>query len=308
MAPELHSTPHRGHTPRAATALAALVLLAGLAAPAAAQQQPWTGLRAMGMADAFVGGGSGTSAIYHNPAGISLAPIYSAELGYLHNIGPNLHTLGVGIADGATNPNFGGAIAYNLTIGDGRFGDDGLEGTRDHDLRAALTVPIVPQRITFGFGTRYVNFSRGTREELAANQFRAYGFGFDLGLIAAVIPEFAVGVSFLNLGAPEDANLPRTLRAGTALFLGPLHLELDYGADFDSADDTTSTFAVGTEISIANTVPVRAGFRHEGLTDRNVLTGGIGYRTPEGGIDAAIVANPSTPRDIAFAFSLLGYF
>lgn len=299
---------HRCRRGRCAPLLLAFAALLALPAQAVAQET-WSGLRAMGMADAFVGGGSGPSAIFHNPAGVGIAPLYAAEIGYRHDLAPDLHTLGFSLADGSTNPNFGGALAYTVTLGDGRIGDDGLHGTRNHDVRAAISLPIIPQQVSFGFGARYLNHALGTQEPLAANRLRSRGFTFDLGILAAIIPEFAVGASFLNLGGPDSAQLPRTLRLGTGLFFGPIHVEVDYGLDFDSDPERTSNvFAVGTELTFADNVPVRAGYRREMLTERNLVSAGLGYRYPAGGIDAAVIVNPSGDRDVAFALSLLGYF
>lgn len=268
-------------------------------------REVWRGVRAMGMADVFAGGGGGNSALYHNPAGIGIAPVYALETGYRRTGSDGLNAFGVSMVDAKTNPYLAAGVGYSVTFGDGT--GDALPGVRDQNLRLAIAVPVIPRRVAFGGGARYVNYLRGVKLETEEERFRYSGLLWDVGAVAAFTPNFSVGASFNNLGSVSDLQVPRLLRVGAAAFIGPAHVELEYEGDLDSREDWTSSWGGALEVTI-DTTPIRVGYKRDGVREGNVLGAGFGLRSERGGVDVGFQIDPSDSTFWEIALSFSGYF
>ncbi len=128
-------------------------------------------VRAAGMGSAFVGGGTGTGAIYANPAGVVMSALYAFDVGYQRRQVGGLNAIGVSVVDAKTNPSVAAGAAYSFGFGENQGLVDQLEAdeaddidgrVRDHDFRGILAVPLVPARIALGVGVHYVNHRRGS--------------------------------------------------------------------------------------------------------------------------------------------------
>ena len=96
---------------RTVTLVAAVVLLSGLTGSARGQEE-MTGVRAMGMGEAFTGGPSGSGSLYFNPAGVSSLMMYSVETSYVYDQLTGRNLLHASIVDGATPPE--GSVFFYL--------------------------------------------------------------------------------------------------------------------------------------------------------------------------------------------------
>lgn len=277
---------------------------------AAAAQTEGTSLRAFGMGDAFVGGGNSNGAIFHNPAGIVTASMYSAEAAYVFRDGTNSSAATASIIDSSTNPNIGAGVAYSYGFGGGV--DDVSSAISDHDVRVALSSPAVPGRFSIGLGGRYM--SVGGRFPIDENgdevrQKRDKAFTMDVGLMA-MAGALSIGVAAQNLIQADAFNLPRRWSAGIGVEAGDFHAEAQYVGQSLAGGGTESIghgVAVGAEYVIV-VVPIRVGFSRDGLTEQNSISTGLGYRSESFGLDAAFRQNLVENQERTFGGSISLYF
>lgn len=297
----------------AALRIRLFALLAALAAflpvPLAAQTDG-ASLRAFGMGDAFVAGGNSNGAIFHNPAGIVTASMYSAEAGYVFRDGNNSSAATASIIDSSTNPNIGAGVAY--TYGFGGAVDDVSSAISDHDIRFALSSPAVPGRFSIGLGGRYMSVGGRFPFDDEGNEVRSErdkAFTMDVGVMA-LAGIVTVGAAAQNLIQADDFNLPRRWTAGAGVLSGDFHVEAQYVGQSLAGGGTENVghgFAIGAEY-IAVSVPIRVGFSRDGLTDQNSISTGLGYRSQTFGVDAAFRQNLDENQERTFGGSLSLYF
>lgn len=288
--------------------LFALLALLALAAPAAAQTE-FTSVRELGMGSAFAGGGNSNGAIFHNPAGIVTAAVYSFEAGYMYGAGNSSNSLGASIVDSKTNPNVAAGFGYSYTFSNGPTDSD-ADNIGDHNIRGALGFPIVPQVAAIGIGAHYITYNRGTTTNDEGDQvdvqFRA--LSLDVGLQAVAARTVSFGIAARNLLQPTEYVPPREIAGGIGVFVDALHFEAQYLAREDKvAEVWDSGFGLGLEYTIA-VVPVRLGFQRESTLGENFVTAGLGWRNEVAGADLAFRQNIDNTDDRYVAISASGYW
>jgi len=296
---------------RSLIVLATLAVVVLAAAPVVAQSE-MRNPRAVGMGEAYAGGGNASGAIFHNPAGIITAGVYEGLAGWQLAGATDSNAIGVSIVDSKTNPNVAAAAAWSYVFANGD-GDTRADDARDHHFRGALAFPVVPQRLSLGLGARYTSVRTGWSlgsdgTESGGEAQRAKPFTFDAGLMASVNRNLVVGASFQNILQPDDAIEGRRYNAGIGVYLDALHVELAYAGEQSlTGSQTGHGVRAGAEYTLGP-VPIRLGFSRNGLSEQNYVHGGLGYRSRTVGLDVALQQNVSgVPDDRLILISISGY-
>lgn len=236
-----------------------------------------TTTRSLGLANAMVASSAGTSAIWHNPAAITSAMIYSVEGSYLYD-----HTLGghgaeLNVVDMKTSQVVGAAIGFMYEYG---AGSQHLISTR-----IGFGVSLADNLISLGVTGIYSYLKR--HDETVMSQF-----SMDAGLMLRPVSWLSIGFAAQNLiNGDNKAYMPCMITAGIAAGSIQYGFNVMFDASFNvNAKDIASTggYAVGLEYVLKKQVPIRLGYRYEGK-DHHVITAGLGYRDEGGrvGLDLA---------------------
>lgn len=267
-----------------------VVALVCLGANAAYADEGLGSLRAAGMGDNMVAGAAGTAALFHNPAGLAAIPLYTMEAGYDLSLASKTHHLGISAADSQTNPGIAGGFAYTFSFSNGE--DKGkYDDIRDHNIRIASALPVIPEVLILGLTGQYLNYNHGRETSLpdAAKQ-RYNGFTLDVGVMARLGNKFFVGFVAQDLLLVEGARDFRTMRVGAGAVFGILRLQGEYGVKLDGPRSTHHGGG-GLELMLQS-VAMRGGFRHitegaPGTSAENLISFGAGYRGRSFGFDFA---------------------
>lgn len=257
-----------------AFAVGALFLL-GTASTVSAQTE-MTGVRAMGMGDAFTAQPTGAGALFHNPAGISALMMYSVEASYVHDQVDGLNIIHASIVDGKSNPNLGGGIGYTFSVSSSNANRPSFEG---HDFYGAMAMPVVPGWVIAGAEVHYLDYTQSDRD-------LADGVTFDGGVLVSLGDFFSFGTAVRNINEQENSGRPLEASFGLAFRMVSLALGVDTILSFADAEGPYTSYAAGLEYLVGGIVPVRVGYQRDGQTDHNIISGGAGYRSELFGLDA----------------------
>ncbi len=284
------------------TALLFAVAILSMVATATAQEVTATS-RSAGMGEALSAGASGTSAIWHNPAGIATALMYSAEAGYAYDSRKKINAVTANLVDTKSNAKLGGGLGFVYETGD----DASIADYKAYHFRGGLAVPLVQGLIKVGVSAHYADIDREGLEKVEA-------LVVDGGLVVQPTDGLNIGVAVFNLANGGFRELmPRTAAAGIAL------ASLDYGfhvsgdmvfnLDHETPADAR-TWRAGIEVLAADTFPVRAGYQYDELAAESVVSVGAGFRDRGAsiGLDASYQHNLDDAADKVFVGSLAVYF
>lgn len=239
-------------------------------------------MRSAGMGDNNVATATSNGAIFHNPAGLAGASLYSLEAGYDASFRTRTHRLVLSVADSKTNEAIAGGFAYTFS-----FAQDGSEPyeerKRDHDLRIAGALPIIPQRLSIGVSGRYLNYKHGEDESRTDSN----GFSMDAGLMARLTDQVFFGFAAQDLVFVKGATGRRKLRSGLGAFFGPVQINAQWAAGIDRGQEETvqHRFGGGVEVNLDGLM-LRVGYQHHFWDHDNVLSVGFGFRSDGFGLDA----------------------
>jgi hypothetical protein len=252
----------------------ALLAVPAVAGPALAQEE-MTGVRAMGMGEAFTGGPTGTGSLYLNPAGISALMMYSVETAYVYDQATGRNLLHASIVDGKSNPSLGGGIGYTFAIS----GQDApLPDFRSHDLYGALAFPIVPGWMLMGASVHYLNYDQFSKN-------LADGVTMDAGLLVSLGDVISVGAAARHLIDIDGAGFNREARFGLAFHSGSAQVGFDTLVDF-AADGPQTSYMAGAEVMALQRLPIRVGYHYDGALEHHIISAGVGWRSELLGVDA----------------------
>lgn len=268
-----------------AVVAAALILFAG----DVAAQEFTQSVRSAGMGEAFTSVATGTSAIYHNPAGAARAVMYSVDAAYEYT--PDGNVLSASVVDSKTNPSIAAGVGYAYMFG---RGDNDVRG---HDIRLGLAIPVLPDRISIGAGGRWLIIKdtilteNDEGDEVQTDVELMNGPTLDAGIIVKATNSLHFGISGQNLieqcSKPECRTIAPTMITGGASFGSEIGLVLsvDAGVNLTTGPDPALEAGVGAEYLIQQVVPVRAGYQYRGALDQQLLTFGLGWRSSAAGVD-----------------------
>ncbi len=254
---------------RASVLRATLISALFFASPAMAQlmESP----RGVGMSKAVRGDPVGNSALVYNPAGMSRAYQYAAQVQYFRGGPGELNSVGANVVDSKTQPALAVGLAYGY-----QFADSGAEGAiTGHDGRMAFSHAISPNQFHMGVGLHYVQLDRDIEgvEDVS-------GFSMDAGLLWSITGALHIGIVGENLINLDDAAYPRRAGGGIGYSGSPLVLDVDVLADFDTDSKTTVAVHAGAELLIADSVPLRVGYSSEPRAEgerTQFVGGGVGF-------------------------------
>jgi long-subunit fatty acid transport protein len=265
-----------------------LFILAALAssAPAAAQEFV-RGSRSGGMGEAGTAAASVNGAISVNPAGIAREVSYAVDTGYART--PTGNVLSASVVDSQTNPSISAGVGYSFLSGHGSFDDFSA-----HEIRLGIALPVMPEQISFGVGGRYLIAEKDGVELLNGLTLDA-GAMFRLG---DVLHFALVGRNLIDQCTRPECSTLAPLEVGGGFAFGgaeALTVVADVIVEL-SSDEPAPSYRIGTEYVIQEAVPVRAGFYYRSLTSSGHITGGLGWRSSDAGLDSAFQINPADPE------------
>ncbi len=242
-----------------------------------------TGARALGLAEAFTANATGNSALYHNPAGIGVASMYTAEGSYIY--GPDSNSFAASVIDSKLNP----MLALGLGYAYETVSKPQING---HDARAAVALTLIPQHLVLGVGGRYLRYDTNVADATVPS-----GFTLDSGATLNIIQGLSLGVSGNNLIDVCDGNTeaectraiaPRTAGGGIAFgsSLG-FQINADIRANLSDKDNVFMTYGGGLELFFNQIIALRTGYKYvanPGAEDNRIGVG-LGYRSRAAGID-----------------------
>lgn len=249
--------------------------------------------RSAGMNGAARAWGSGTSAMFYNPANLAETQAYHLE--GIVQLTPEAarQAYGAAIMDSITN-RLAGGVSFVASFLD----PDGLN-RQSLDGRLGLGYPIT-DRFLVGIGGRYYRgtqlgvgpfgesaFSGGLSDGTTRKPFLET-FTFDAGLTIRPTEGLALSVVGQNLTFMNNGVLPALLGGGIGYATNGFTIEVDGLADLNSWGRPTARVMAGAEYLIAGMVPVRAGYRYDEGAAQHVLSAGLGYTSREFGIEASV--------------------
>lgn len=237
---------------------------------------------------------SSIEALYANPAGMATARIY--HVGGIAQIWPQARrqTYGAAAVDSIVNKQrIAGGVAANWTSQD----PDGVK--RDSfDFRFALAAPL-SDRFFLGGTLRYLSLSEdgfpgtdGLTPSVASQGLDdgdiVADLTFDAGVTLQISRELALSAVGTNLTNPGHGFLPLTFGGGAGFGSEEFTLELDVVGDFTTYDDTALRVMAGGEVLLADSFPIRAGYRFDEGLDTHSVGGGLGFVSPDFAVDASV--------------------
>lgn len=262
---------------------------------------------AMGGANQVWGGS--TSAIFANPANLSLYRVYHLE--GLAAFGPE-----------ARRQSYGGAVVDSSTSRvAGGFGGtwsqmdpDGIK-RQWTDLRLTLAYPL-GDRFHIGVTGRYLRTTQGTGRGPFGASAASDGtpgdpitshFTFDAGVAVAITESLRFAVSGRNLTAPGTGLMPTAVAGGLGWSNQTVSAEANTLVDFTTWSGPRARAMLGGEILLADHIPLRTGYRYDAGMKTHALSLGAGYVDRRFSIDVAarrdIVADhPSTLISVGLRF------
>jgi hypothetical protein len=318
------------------------VFVAGLVGAADARAQDFVGARALALGESYRALATGNDAIYYNPAGLPLLRRYALEGHYVMDLADERHQGDISVVDSKTN-----ALAVGLA-----YTFQGSELTRRqtlaHTATLAVAYPIFPQLFSIGAGFKYKNVS----DAIAGNYLNA--LSADVGLLTKIPGGFsfaAVGYNLIPLRTVDSAHMPVSAGFAGAIDLGPLSalifggrpavgglmdasgvpnpspmgilrgpldgltLSCDWLVNFETLYGSKSQVSGGLEWLLAESVPVRAGWWWDELTNEQRVSVGLGVVVPLFAVDVSLQqsVDVSLPKSITVAerrilsFALKGF-
>lgn len=237
--------------------------------------------------------GSGTTAMFLNPANLAEVPAY--HLQGVAQLIPEAarQAYGAVIMDSITNK-----LAGGVSVVGGFINPDGID-RQSLDIRVGLAYPIA-DRLLIGITGRYLRatqlgagpfgdsvFSGGLEDGEGRHPFVSIPT-FDAGLTIKITQGLALSVVGTSLTYPNHGVLPTTVGGGIGYSGSGLTIEADALGDFTTWGRPTLRAMAGAEYVIAERFPVRLGYRFDEGVEQHSLSGGFGYVTREFSVEASV--------------------
>ncbi len=233
-----------------------------------------TTARGLGLANAMSASSGGTAAVWHNPAAITQAVMYSAEAAYRFGNKNGTHGFQIDLLDMKSNEYVGAEIGYDY-----EYSKPNDKSQHFNHVRLGLAVPLANNLVSIGVTGIYSNIKYDG--ETALSQFT-----MDVGLMIKPLSWLSLSFVAQNLIVGDYAYvMPRMYTTGIAFSSLELGLGLMFDASFNgSADDikNTGSYAVAIEYLLLKEFPIRLGYRYEAPDAQHVIAAGVGYRDSGG--------------------------
>lgn len=260
--------------------------------------------RPLGMGGATRAIAGSNTALYLNPAGMSLGNVYHVQTLYYMEPMTNSHLGGVSIVDSVTS-----GVGAGLHFSYFNLDPDG-EDREDYDIRLGLSYAI-GQWLCLGVTIKYLYTDRNGEGPLGTALMPSSGdpllntVTVDAGLIIKLGDRFFLGAVGYNLTNLDSLFAP--LRAGfgaATTIIDNLTIAFDVLLDFTSRDETLIYYMGGMEYFLINHIPIRIGYQYDGLDLTHNISGGLGYIDQNFGIEASFFQEIDGPKDTILTLTL----
>lgn len=235
--------------------------------------------------------GVSTTALYLNPANMSLARVYHLEA--LASFSPEAkrQTYGLAAVDSVLNASH---VAGGLGGTWSQLDPDGIHRSWT-DVRVAASLPL-GDYLSLGTTLRWLRVDQGVSAgpfgKSPASDGTRDGPVFDAVTIDAgatgSIGGFRLAVVGHNLTNPATALAPTTATGGLGYSTETFAVEADGLLDFTTWGGTRGRFMGGGELFLAERYALRAGWRYDGGTATNAVSFGAGYIDPRWSVELAV--------------------
>lgn len=289
------------------------VMLCPLLAMAQSEKLPGTDqvgdARMLAMGGALRASSSNTSAVYVNPAAMSMANVFHMNLKYQFTGLEKIHNAGVAFVDGWNSPYLAGGLALD-------YQHDSKEWTDFESWNLRLATSFSIRKIAFlGVTAHYIRSSLDVEEDSygpnlvpaipLAESYQVRGFTWDVGAIVRAGDILSVGIVGYNITNPDSVYAPFKLAGGvSSLIKNMLLIEADLVADFSSHDETALELQVGTELILQQKFSLRAGYDHDFHSQINRISAGAGYSAPRFAIDLGYAQDIEFSQRVRIALGL----
>lgn len=265
--------------------------------------------RSAAMGGALRALGNSLDGLYLNPANMATSRVY--HLGAVAQIWTQAQRQSYGGAavDSILNPErIAGGIAVTTTSQ-----DPGAMKRSSLDMRFALAFPF-SDKVFFGASVKHLTLGQDGQPSGALTPTQATAglrkesifreISVDAGLTVKPIPELSIAAVGVNLTNPGSALMPLLVGGGIGFGTADFSIEADVGADLTTYEKTLLTFNGGGEYLIAGMVPVRVGYVYDQAFERQAVSFGAGFLSPEFAVDAAMRISVDGPVATALLFGL----
>jgi hypothetical protein len=223
--------------------------------------------------------GTSTTALYENPANLTISRVYHFEA--LAAVSPEARrqSYGGAVVDSNTS-RLAGGVGGTFSLMD----PDGIHRSWT-DLRLGLAYPL-GDKISIGGAGRYLRVSQSLATGPLGSSLASDGtpgapifnaFTFDIGASVTPTNGLRFGLVGKNLSNPGNGLAPTLLQGGVGYFTDIFSIEADGLADFTTWSSTRGRFMLGGEVFLANHFPLRAGYRYDDGTRVHSVSAGAGY-------------------------------
>ena len=247
--------------------------------------------RGVAMGGALNALGVSTTALFLNPANMSLARVYHIEGLAAFQPESSRQTYGLAIVDSVLNSSH---VAGGLGGTWSTLDPDGIN-RQWTDVRGGISLPIA-SFLSVGAAVRWLS----VQQAVDAGPFGAslasggtptapifQNFTFDFGATAS-LEGFRLGVVGHNLTNPGTGLAPTTAAAGLGYSNDKFSLEADGMLDFTTYASTRGRVMAGGEVFVAERYALRAGWRYDTGTKLNTPSIGLGYIDPKWSAEIAV--------------------
>jgi hypothetical protein len=237
--------------------------------------------RSLSMGNAVRAASFGTSGLYFNPAGMSQIYQYAIETGYSYSDWKSGHVFHVSVIDSKTNQNLGAGVGYSYLWNEfPKAGEDPAVTRSGHLIRAAISGGAQYDfiRLMIGGGLKYCDIKR-------SDDFSLTSTNFDVGAIIGLFDQFFIGVVGYNILNRKNPEMPIGLGTGAAFKYMNFLLSFDALLDFKTTEKKKINYMFGTEYIFFQIISIRAGFKMDGLLEKDSASAGIGYISDLFGLD-----------------------
>jgi hypothetical protein len=268
--------------------------------------------RAVGMGGALNALGVSTTALYLNPANMSLARVYHIEGLAAFSPEARRQTYGAAAVDSVLNASH---VAGGLGGTWSQLDPDGIRRTWT-DLRAGASFPL-GDYFSFGATVRWLRVNQGVgvgpfgpsaASDGTPNTAIFDGLTFDAGATASVAG-LRVAVVGHNLTNPSTALAPTTGAVGIGYSIQTFAIEADGLLDFTTwGSKPRGRLMVGGEAFLADHYALRAGWRYDAGTHINSPSIGVGYIDPRWSVEIGVRRDLIDSHAETFGVVSLRYF
>lgn len=265
--------------------------------------------RSVALAGAQQVWGGSTTAVFVNPANLSLYRVYHLE--GLAAFGPE-----------ARRQSYGGAVVDSSTSRlaggfGGTWSQMDPDGIRRQwtDLRLALAYPL-GDRFHLGMTGRYMRVNQGATRGPFGASLASDGtsgepivneFTFDAGAAVAITEQLRFAISGRNLTAPGTGLMPLGVAGGLGWSNQTVTAEANTLVDFTTFGAARMRMMAGAEVLLADRIPLRAGYRYDAGMKTHAIGAGAGYvdrrfSIEVGGRRDVVADHPATMISVGLRF------